>query len=376
MKLVVVEPTPAHGGGSEAMVLSLARGLAGRGHEIVLVHDQPGSMTADYAAFATDIISTALPGFAFRVPATTMAGVWNLMSTVRRCGAHAGLSSHLGYLRHAALVHRLVRVPFLFHLGLPCVGSTPLLRWSYRNLGFGIAPSAHTAASWEAGGWPRELLGVVPNWVDIERFQPATDVPALRRSLSLEPEARYVLFLGRICEQKGIRVLLRAFADLGPAHEDAVLLLVGGVAPDFADDFEAELGRLPETRRSKVLLRPVTAFPERYYQAADVACVPSLGDEAFGLTVIEAMSCGLPVLTSALGVTPDILGESHADLLRRPGDVAHWTQGLRDLLDNSAHRRRTGISLRDRAVACFGPEPGLDAYEERLIRMTARRRGN
>jgi glycosyltransferase involved in cell wall biosynthesis len=375
LKLLILEPVPAHGGGSEAVMLSLGRGLARRGHKVVLLHDQPGSMTSDYSEFAVDIDTRRLHGFSLRAPASTLRGISTLIASVRKCGAQAVLSSHLGYLRQAALVRRATGVPSLFHLGLPCVGSSPMLRWSYRNLGVGVAPSLHNAATWIEGGWPAGRVGVVPNWVDAERFRPASDVAARRRALELEPEGRYVLLLGRICEQKGVTILLRAFAALGSGYEDVVLLLVGGVSPAYSAVLDAELERMPGTLRSRVVVRPVTPHPEYYYQVADVACVPSMGDEAFGLTVIEAMACGVPVLTSTLGMTPEILGPEHSTLLRRPGDITHWTAGLQAWLDDPDQCRRVGASLRERVVAHYGPEHGLDGYERMLSEITVRSPG-
>ncbi|MDQ3524023.1 MAG: glycosyltransferase family 4 protein [Chloroflexota bacterium] len=369
MRVMVLEPDPSHGGGSEAVVLSVARGLASRGHEIVLLHDAHGSMMPDYGAFAVETLQRRLPGFAKRSPITTARGMATIVGAVRRSRAQTVVSSHLGYLRHAAVTRRVLGVPFLFHLGLPCVGDSFLLQWSYRNLGTGVAPSEHNAATWSAGGWPDAAMRVVPNWVDVGTFAPAVDRVAARRAVGLPSDGRYVLFLGRICEQKGVTVLLRAFAGLGPGYEDVKLLLVGAVAPGYGATLDASLGAMPDACRARVIVHPVTAQPERYYQAADVACVPSLGDEAFGLTVVEAMACGVPVLTSALGMTHELLGPEHAALLREPGVVKEWVSGLRKWLDDADARGRCGASLRKRAVEQFGPGPGVAAYEAVLEGM-------
>lgn len=375
MRVIVLEPDPSHGGGSEAVVLSVARGLASRGHEIVLLHDAHGSMMPAYQAFAVETLQRPLPGFARRSPIRTARGMATFVSAVRRSRAQAVVSSHLGYLRHAAVTRRMLGVPFLFHLGLPCVGDSFLLRWSYRNLGTGVAPSEHNAATWSAGGWPDSALHVVPNWVDVDTFVPAADRAAARRALGLPPDGRYVLFLGRICEQKGVTVLLRTFADLGPGYEDVKLLLVGPVAAGYGATLDTTLRAMPDACRGRVIVHPVSAHPERYYQVADVACVPSLGDEAFGLTVVEAMACGVPVLTSDLGMTRGLLGPDHSALLRDPGVVKEWVSGLREWLDDAGARDRCGVSLRKRAVERFGPGSGVSAYEAVLEGMLESRLG-
>lgn len=375
MKLLVLEPDPSYGGGSEAVVLSLGRELARRGHSIYLLHESEGSMLPEYRAFAAMTLRRRLPGFALRSPLRTLACVIRIAWLARRLGIDAIVSSHLGFIRHCALVRLLTGVRSCFHLGLPLAGATASMRLANARVGDGVAPSAHTADTWKSGGWPSESLHVVRNWVDPQRFMPVPDVGALRRELGLPVSGGTVVFVGRICAQKGVGVLLPAFARLADTIEDAHLVVVGAVAPDYQATWEAALDALDGPVRRRVVLKPVTATPEKYYAAADVACAPSLTDEAFGLTVLEAMACGVPVVASDVGIISQIVGSEGSQLLSPPGDVVALAERLGFWLARPDGGAACGRRLRDRVLRHFGPEASIDAYERVIGHRGAGRDG-
>ena len=205
MRLLILEPDPRHGGGSEAVMLSLGRELAGRGHDLALLHETSGSMLADYQGFCRDVVRRPLPGFALRQPRQTLGCVRTIGRVARELDINAVLSSHLGFLRHAALVRRVYGIPFCFHLGLPWEGRQLSIRLALGSAGAGVAPSAHTLESWRRGGWPADALHEVRNWVD-------TAVPSLatcRSSPELWDAGRPVclVFVGRVWRRMCGRLL-------------------------------------------------------------------------------------------------------------------------------------------------------------------------
>lgn len=376
MNLLVLEPDPSFGGGSEAVILSLARELAGRGHRIVLLHEAAGSMLADYQAFAHDIVQAALPGFSLRAPWRTLACVRRIGRIARTCGADAIVSSHLGFIRHAALVQRMAGIPTCFHLGLSLADPPRSLRLALRSAGAGVAPSAHSLASWKAGGWDPRALHLVRNWVDAARFAPAHDPARLRRDTGMAAEARHIVFVGRVCRQKGVDVLLEAFALVAATRPDLHLHLIGPIAADFQPTLDASLARVGEAARARIRLLPTSAHPELFYAAADLACAPSVGDEAFGLTVLEAMACAVPVVATSVGIVPQLLGAEDAGLLAEPGDAVSLAARLSWWIDRPDERAATGARLRRRALDAYGPAASVDRYEDILTKLSsAQRRG-
>ena len=368
MKLLFVEPNPSYGGGSERVCLDLARWLAGRGHAIALLHDADGSMLPAYAAFGTHTRQMALRPFGWRTFGSSLLRARRIGRLARSLGAEVIVASDVHYLRLLALASRFSGVPVAFHLGLPATHDEWSWRRAYRTVAAGIAPSAHTLATWRAARWPAETLSEIPNWVDAERFKPTTDRAALRAQLQLPVDARVIGYVGSLIPEKGIETLLTAFASLQAALSDLLLVLAGkdNVPGDCWAQHATELG-IPTGR---VRFLGVRRDPEAIMAAADVVVAPSLCEEAFGLTVLEAMACGVPVVTSSVGMFAQILGPAHQDLLTRTGDPADLARGLQAVLADRAAAHARGGALRVRAIEAFGTGPACAAYETILLRVS------
>lgn len=377
LRILVLEPEPRHGGGSEAVVLALARGLAQRGHECVLLHDAAGSMLADYAAIARRVQRAPLAPFAFRRPVASARTLSELVRAAMRNRTDVMLSSHLGYLVTAAALRTVAGVPSCFHLGLPSVGARTAWRWAYRRLGAGVAPSMHTLSGWEGDGWPRSDLHCIPNGVDPGRFAPHGERAALRRNLGVPEVAPMVTFVGRICAQKGIAVLLGSWPKVRKRVPGAQLMMIGALDPQFTPMFKVALASMDAGDRASVHVREPIERPEHAYAAADVTCVPSIGDESFGLTVLESMACAVPPVASRVGMIDQLLGPDDGGLLVAPGDndaladrLAHW------LLVDEDVRRVSGARLRERAIRQYSVEAMVAEYEGvlRMLGATAGRK--
>ena len=100
---------------------------------------------------------------------------------------------------------------------------------------------------------------------------------------------------------------------------------------------------------------------------ADVYCQPNIAPDAFGLSVIEAMAAGLPVVTSALGGANEIVDET-CGVLVAPGDSAALASQLAALLENRGHRERLGANGPGRARALCDPVTQMPRIAEILNR--------
>lgn len=157
-------------------------------------------------------------------------------------------------------------------------------------------------------------VSVVHNGIDLSAFQNASD-PNLVRKLGINPDARSVVFVGRITQQKGLPYLLQAVRDL---PSDVQVVICAG-APDTKEmqqrvvDLVDELGRL---RKGVIWIEKHLSRTEliAVLSSATVFACPSIY-EPLGIVNLEAMACGIPVVATATGGIPEVVEDGITGLL-------------------------------------------------------------
>jgi L-malate glycosyltransferase len=205
---------------------------------------------------------------------------------------------------------------------------------------------------------PRELA-VIPNGLDLAAFSAGPPPPPDRPFTAA--------FLGRLTEEKGVRVLLEAARLVPEAPE--VRLLVAGDGP-LRPAVEAEARR--EGSRLEYLGHQHDV--RSIYHAADAVLMPSLS-EGHPLTALEAMACGLPLVASRIGGLAEIVVEEETGLLVPPGDSAALADAVRGLASDRDRARALGAAGRRRVEAEYGVERMLErliGVYERVLQPAAR----
>ena len=198
---------------------------------------------------------------------------------------------------------------------------------------------------------------MVPCGFDPGEFAPM-DRLAARRELGLDPDEFVVLQLGRLVPRKGIDNVIRAMAHL-PRELPSRLLVVGGESDEPDEAITPEIGRLRGVARD-VGVEPRVTFtgrrqrPElrRYYCAAD-AFVTTPWYEPFGITPLEAMACGAPVVGSAVGGIQYTVLHGVTGFLVPPHDPQALAERLAALQANPALAQALGRAGIRRARSMF-----------------------
>jgi len=180
-----------------------------------------------------------------------------------------------------------------------------------------IAISSVIVDELRANGVEAERIQSIPNSVEIERFSPvSTDEKiGLRGSLTIPRDAQVGVYTGRLVSTKGLPLLLRSWESVIERHPDALLLLVGAGGVGI-QNCETELRRFVSNNslEKNVWFTGSVNNVHQYLQASDFFVFPT-EREAFGISVIEALACGLPVVTTATGGIRDIVTDRETALV-------------------------------------------------------------
>jgi glycosyltransferase involved in cell wall biosynthesis len=199
----------------------------------------------------------------------------------------------------------------------------------------------------EVNGVPPGRVVLVYNGIDLARFE-GTSPGALQHALGLPAGTMVVFASGRAMPYKGIPVLIQAAALMAQTDPE-VHFAYAGDGP-AREEFEREVRSLGLNRFHFLGKRTDTA---ELLCSATVAVAPSVWAEAFGLTVVEAMAAGVPVVASAVGGIPELVDPDVTGILVPPGDAAALADALRRLIQDPALREQMGGKARAAAVARF-----------------------
>jgi len=172
----------------------------------------------------------------------------------------------------------------------------------------------------------------IPGGVDLDRFGPAEDKMAVRRELSL-PEDKIILFTARrLAARMGLENLIQAMAIVERERED-VMLLIGGQG-EIKEKLQQLIRDLGLQRTTLTGYIAYDSELPKYYQASDLFVMPSITLEGFGLSTVEALACGVPVVGTSTGGTPEILNGVLPDFVLPSTEPRAIAEGILGLLDS------------------------------------------
>jgi glycosyltransferase involved in cell wall biosynthesis len=204
-----------------------------------------------------------------------------------------------------------------------------------------VAPSRWSALAYERFGFAPERIHVVLHGVDPEILHPDPEARSATRAALGVQHAFVYLSLGAMSPNKGVDVLLKAFARVSEAEPDAVLFLKGADALYHSKECVREvLADLPARSRARVAAKLIyngdTYSSQRMadlLRAAD-AYVSPYRAEGFNLPVLEAAACGVPVICTGGGPTDEFTQESFAWRIRsRPARIQVGPSDIGDCLE-------------------------------------------
>lgn len=212
-------------------------------------------------------------------------------------------------------------------------------------------------------GVPHRKIRLIYRGVNLDEFK-WSDAPAGPRT-----NAPVIGMIGRLTPIKGHPLFFKAMARVARVYPGLKIRIVGDASkPQYKEELSALVRQLG-------LSSNVEFLGTRYDVPAllagmSVLCVPSVGEEAFGRTVIEAGACGVPVVASRMGGLVDVIEDGRTGLLISPEDPRELAEAVMKLLKDSAYAKKMARAARERVETEFGLEKmfesTLEVYKEAI----------
>lgn len=359
MRLLFATSIKTWGGGEEWM-LSAATGLASRSHDVTLLGRPRSAIVKRARAAGLSVVET---------PFCCDADALSFLRTLRLCrkrDVQAVVLNMDRVLRVAGTAARVAGVRVV----LPRRGSEfplkrgPLYRWSYRRIATGVIVNSLATERTLCRDLPWRPAGrirVLPNGVDVERFERTRPRSETRRALDLSEDEPVLIAVGELTTRKDPDALLDALSRLRTRGLRPWLLFAGeGAERPRLQRRAEELGLADRVR----WLGFRTDVPD-LLAAADLL-VHAARVEGFGYAVAEAMAAGLPVVATNASSLPEIVVDGETGLLFPPGDADALAAAIEIYLTTPARGARDGARGRGRVHAEFSRSRRLEELEALL----------
>jgi glycosyltransferase involved in cell wall biosynthesis len=242
-------------------------------------------------------------------------------------------------------------------------------RAALQRMGIAASMTEHCRDLVRSLGLPPEEVALVRVIGDMDEFSPDGDGGTIRARHGAD--SPLLLFVGQVRARKGPQLLVEALPSIRERFPGAQAIFVG---PDYglADEL------IPLAQRHGVgdavdVVGPVIdeALPS-YYAAADIFVFPTMTTiECLGLTFVQAMFAGVPVVATRIAGAPEVIRDRVDGVLVEPGDASALADGITEILQlPDEERRQLGLRGRERAVALFEKQAVLEdlfrSYERLL----------
>jgi phosphatidylinositol alpha-mannosyltransferase len=193
------------------------------------------------------------------------------------------------------------------------------------------------ASRWFPGNYT-----IIPNGIELDRFG--------RDNWSPRPARQVVtiLFVGRLEKRKGFETLFEAFAQLKSSKRLVRLQVVGPIGNRKREFYQRMAHSRGVTDIEFSGYIPPRQLPA-YYQNADIFCAPAVGDESFGIVLLEAMAAGLPVVASDIAGYRTVVASGQEGILVPPGQPDALARALQYLIEQPQWRNDMGLRGRQKA---------------------------
>ncbi|MCS6972395.1 MAG: glycosyltransferase family 4 protein [Leptospiraceae bacterium] len=300
------------------------------------------------------------------------AGTFRLLKILKQHSFRILVVHRSPDLRRAVLARLLaannVKLVFMQHMQFGVPKRDFLHTWFFRKLSAWIVPLRYLAKQVvQMTRYPQQGIVEIPFGIEVRHFtKKLPNKKQAQRSLGLPTNAIIAGTIGRFDPLKNQAMLLRAAAPLITQGMPLHLLLVGENTHDSKNDYGSYLRELARELgiEHAVHFRPFQEDVRSAYAALDIFVLTSQS-ETFGMVTVEAMACGLPVIATRSGGTPELVSEKSGGLLFTLDSEEELRAALKLLATSPNLRKRLGVRARKYALNRFSHKK----YTRQLIQL-------
>lgn len=215
------------------------------------------------------------------------------------------------------------------------------------------------------GPIPEDKIRVLYNCVDTNLFrQKEINKQGLCKQFGILDNEYVIMFSGRLSQEKGVDYLLKALDFIKTPNIKVLIVGSAMYNQKTKDAYHQQLLQLAEKHKEKIVFTgyiPQQTLPD-IYNLADISVLPSIWDEPAGLTMIESLACGTPVITTNSGGIPEYVADC-AIVLERNSSLPKEIAKAIDMLfsDEILYRKYKQIGF-ERIQKCFSSDNYLDSF--------------
>ncbi len=230
-----------------------------------------------------------------------------------------------------------------------------IARFLYKRCSLLMVPSLEVAEilSWNNITTTKKVIHL---GTDTLKFRPAEDKKAAKEKIGINPKNTVIGFSGRIGREKDLITLYRAFLRLRKLHKDIILLIIGkGIQ---------ELRIMLESKKDVVVVESADDIVP-YLQAMDIYVMPSL-TETSSLSTMEAMSCGIAVVSTPVGYIKYYIKDGYNGFFFSKQNPYELSKKLSNLLENKKLRIKLGENARKTIIAFYNWDKTTNRIKDAL----------
>jgi N-acetyl-alpha-D-glucosaminyl L-malate synthase BshA len=361
-------------GGSGVVATELGKSLAKRGHKVhFITYAMPMRLDSfQENVFFHEVEMPTYPLFEFPLYTLALAGKIIDVAKYEKLDimhVHYAIPHAMsGFLAKQVLQQKddIKLVTTLHGTDITLVGLEPtyqpLVKFSLDESDAVTAVSNHLADKTKTLFNTSKDIEVITNFIDLDLYKRGNS-ECIRKRLAPNGE-QLLVHTSNFRPVKRVQDTIRILAEVLPAVPNTRLLLIGD-GPERTDC--ERLARELNVANNVTFLGKQNALPE-ILSAGDVFLLPSQS-ESFGLSALEAMSCGMPVVGSSVGGIPEVVAHGETGYVAEFGDVSRMAKYVIDLLTNKKKWKIFSDESRKRAEEKFGIDQIVPQYEELYTRL-------